>query len=120
MPPRDDSNASFPAAARLRTRGDFDRVKTHGIKGVNRQLVVYLLPHDDGARSRLGLSVGRRVGNSPERNRVKRCLRAAFRVLAPGLDPPADVFVIVRPAAPPKSTPEARRALLLALRRAGR
>ena len=107
----------FPATARLRTRADFDRVFSGGRKYVNRQVVVYLHPADT---PRLGLSVGRRVGDAVRRNRVKRCLREAFRRLAPTLDPPLEMIVIARPARPPTSLAEARAALDQVLRQAAR
>lgn len=49
------------------------------------------------ARPRLGLSVGKRVGNAAERNRVKRLLREAFRLSQRELPPGLDLIVSVRP-----------------------
>lgn len=51
--------------------------------------------YNGSADARLGISVSRRVGNSPTRNRWKRTIREVFRQhrmqLPPGID------VIVRP-----------------------
>ncbi|MFN0010554.1 MAG: ribonuclease P protein component [Phycisphaerales bacterium] len=47
--------------------------------------------------TRLGLSVGKRVGNAVERNRVKRLLREAFRLSQRELPPGLDLIVSVRP-----------------------
>jgi len=53
------------------------------------------LPH-----SRLGLAVGRRVGRAVRRNRVKRCLREAFRFIKEDWSPGYDIVVVVRPHPP--------------------
>jgi len=104
---------------RLRTRRDFERVFAQGRKHVNRQLVAYVRPLSSGP-SRLGLSVSRRVGNAARRNRVKRCLREAFRHLAAEAAEPFEIVLIARPAAAPTSYAGARRALRSVLRREGR
>jgi ribonuclease P protein component len=61
--------------------------------------------------------VSRKVGGALRRNRVKRCLRAAFRELAPDLPTPIEIVVLARPAAPPTDLASARDALAHLLRR---
>ncbi len=46
---------------------------------------------------RLGLSVGRRVGNAVQRNRVKRMLREAFRLQQHDWSTCYDLVIVVRP-----------------------
>lgn len=106
----------FDRRSRLRTRRDFDDVFQGGRKLVNRQLVLWYRPAA-GDRSRVGLSVSRRVGDAVRRNRVKRCLRAAFRALAHELDPALDMVLIARPGQPPRDGASAEQALAHLLRR---
>ena len=75
------------------------------LKAARGPIAVFVLPNDLG-HPRLGLSVGRRVGNAVRRNAVKRRLREAFRHLAatwPEPWPGLDIVVAVRPH-PPVST----------------
>jgi ribonuclease P protein component len=101
----------FDQSTRLRNRQQFDTVFQSGIKVVNRQLVVRIRPVPAGSPSRLGLSVSRKVGGAPRRNRVKRCLRAAFRELSPGLEEPLELVLIARPMSAPDTYAEALRSL---------
>ena len=48
--------------------------------------------------TRFGLATGRRLGNAVVRNRVRRRLREALRVMAPSFQPGWDVLIIARPA----------------------
>lgn len=48
--------------------------------------------------TRFGLSTGRRLGGAVARNRVRRRLREALRVMAPSFQPGWDVLIIARPA----------------------
>lgn len=52
-----------------------------------------------GERSRLGLTVSRKVGNAVERNRIKRLVREYFRLNRHLLGKPLDINVIARRAA---------------------
>jgi ribonuclease P protein component len=47
--------------------------------------------------TRFGLSTGRKLGTAVVRNRVRRRLREALRVMAPSFQPGWDVLIIARP-----------------------
>lgn len=48
---------------------------------------------------RLGLSVGRKVGNAVVRNRLKRLIREAFRLMQHDFPRGYDLIVVIRPHA---------------------
>ena len=52
------------------------------------------------SHSRLGLVVSKKVGGSPQRNRVKRLVREWFRLNRHQLESAWDLVVIARPGAP--------------------
>ena len=83
---------------RLRKSQEFQRVSLGGRRRAGARFVVLAAP-GDGARSRLGLTVSRKVGCAVERNRVKRRVREWFRT-AEGLRARGlDVVVIARSGA---------------------
>ena len=86
---------------RLSRSGDFDRVYREGRSHSNRYVVLYAFPRSGDAESedqtRLGLSVGRKVGGAVDRNKVKRCLREAFWGLAEDLPEGYDFVLVARP-----------------------
>src|SRR5262249_14598716 len=84
---------------RLSRSGDFDRVYREGSSRGNRFLVLYSFAREEGALdgSRLGLSVGRKVGKAVTRNKVKRALRESFWELSDRLAPGDDYVVVARP-----------------------
>jgi ribonuclease P protein component len=49
--------------------------------------------------TRFGLSTGRKLGGAVVRNRVRRRIREALRVMAPSFQPGWDVLIIARPPA---------------------
>lgn len=113
----DSKRPRFNRLTRLRNRQQFDAVFQSGIKVVNRELVARIRPLPAGKLSRLGLSVSRKVGGAPRRNRVKRCLRAAFRELSPGLEQPLELVLIARPMSAPDDYATAFKSLADILRR---
>ncbi len=85
---------------RLTRSGDFDRVYRDGSSTANRFFVLYSFPRSPGdgdEGSRLGVSVGRRVGGAVARNAVKRAVREAFWSLDGNLAADRDFVVVARP-----------------------
>jgi len=109
-PPRRRAEG-LPRVARLRRRADFEAVYATGHKLVEARLVAFVVRAERAAGCRLGLSVGRRVGNAPVRNRVKRVLRDAFRKLAPHCPEPLDLVLVARPGKAPSTAAEAAESL---------
>lgn len=60
--------------------------------------IVLVAPAKSG-RSRIGITVSRKVGGAVERNRIKRLAREAFRLNRHLLDRPWDLIFIARRAA---------------------
>lgn len=89
----------FRARHRLSGRRTYAAVHRGGVRKPRGPLVVVGLPNQTG-ESRLGLSVGRRVGDAVTRNRIKRRIREAFRLMRPDMPPGYDLVVIVRPHTP--------------------
>jgi ribonuclease P protein component len=85
---------------RLSRSGDFDRVYREGNSRGNRFLVLHSFARredETGDGARLGLSVGRKVGNAVTRNKVKRAVRQAFWELADELPHEHDYVIVARP-----------------------
>ena len=70
-----------PAPTKLKRRAEFLRVAGKGRKAPVPGLVLQALRRDDDAPARLGFTVTKKVGNSVVRNRTKRRLREAARLL---------------------------------------
>jgi len=84
----------FPKSARLVSSKDFDRVFQNGIVASDGVLVIHgCLSELDWTR--IGLSISKRVGNSPIRNRWKRLIREAFRKQK--FDLPKNLDLVIRP-----------------------
>jgi ribonuclease P protein component len=86
---------------RLSRSTEFQRVYRQGRSRANRHLVLYSFQRGEGdaTRPRLGVSVGRKVGNAVVRNRVKRTIREAIAELEPKLSDGLDYVVLARPDA---------------------
>jgi ribonuclease P protein component len=85
---------TFPRQLRVRTQAEFDRAYQARIFAADEVLVMNACP-TDLRHPRLGLSVSRKVGNAVARNRWKRLIREAFRLVQGEL--PAGVDLVVRP-----------------------
>ena len=89
---------------RLKREGDFRRVMRRRCRVADGNLVMYLCPN--GLQiTRLGLSVGRRLGSAVKRNRIKRLVREAFRLEQIGLTIPSfDIVCVPQPGSEPGLT----------------
>ena len=79
---------------RLKRRREFLRA-ARGRKWAARGLVLQAVDRNDGGPPRIGYTVTKRVGNSPQRNRVKRRLREAARLVMPELARPGFDYVVI-------------------------
>lgn len=79
MPGETPTRLSFTRQMRLSHARQFQRVYAARTSVTRGPLRVHACPSPDG-RTRIGLSVPKRVGNNVVRNRVKRLLREAFRL----------------------------------------
>ena len=70
-----------PGTARLKRRAEFLRVAGKGRKSPQPGLVLQALRRDDTGPARLGFTVTKKVGNAVVRNRTRRRLREAARLL---------------------------------------
>jgi ribonuclease P protein component len=70
-----------PAPERLKRRAEFLRVAAKGRKAPVHGLVLQALPRDDRGPARLGFTVTKKVGNAVVRNRTRRRLKEAARLL---------------------------------------
>ena len=71
---------SFGAVDRLHRSAEFIRLQRSGMRFQSRHFVLYAgTLETEPERSRLGVTVSRRIGNAVVRNRVKRRVREIFR-----------------------------------------
>jgi len=85
----------FTRDERLTRKAEFDRVCKEGRAYRTSEITLLALANKTD-RSRLGLVVGRRAGNAPTRNRMKRLIREAFRLNKHLLTVGHDIVVIPR------------------------
>ena len=93
-PPFPDCSASYPKAARVRRRAEFNACYERGRRLHSPHFLLFWLPGPEG-RARTGMAVSRKVGDAVTRNRIKRLLREFFRLHAPAL-PAGDVVAVAK------------------------
>jgi ribonuclease P protein component len=106
-----------PHPERLKKSWEFQRAYKKGKKYWDTYFVIYVY-HTQISQPRLGITVSKKVGNSVQRNRVKRLIREAFRTLKLELPPQYDIVVVGRKAAYGLSGQQAKESLHKLFRRA--
>ena len=86
---------SLTKADRISKRSEFRYISNFGKKLEDKYFIV-LFCIGQTERSRLGLTVSRKVGNAVKRNRVKRLLREYFRLNRQKLDGNWDINIIAK------------------------
>jgi ribonuclease P protein component len=105
---------------RLKKRAEFLRVASKGRKAPMPGLVLQALPRQDTLPVRLGFTVTKKVGNAVVRNRTRRRLKEAARLLL--REHPVtgvDLVLIGRDGTRARPFPTLREDLVKALKRAG-
>src|SRR5690625_141569 len=83
-------------AYRIKSNEEFQYIFNKGKSFANRQMVIYYIKKHEQAHFRVGLSVGKKIGNAVTRNRIKRYLRQSFHELEEKVLPTFDIIIIAR------------------------
>jgi ribonuclease P protein component len=115
--------AAFGRERRIRTSREYVDVRRRGRAVHGTLLTVVYAPAggtdvQPAAATRVGIVIGKRVGNAVTRNRVRRRVRERLRRVWPALVPDWDLVIIGRPAAANASSADLWRELADLLRRA--
>lgn len=87
----------FKKDDRLLKHSEFIELSNSERRLTTRLFIVLAAPAESG-RSRIGITVSRKVGGSIQRNRIKRLAREAFRLNRHLLAKPLDISLIARKA----------------------
>lgn len=104
-------------AYRVKKNKEFQEIFRKGKSFANRQLVIYYIEKTNQPHFRIGLSVGKKIGNAVMRNRIKRCLRQAFSDLKDSIPAGYDIVIIARQPAKDMDCHSFKNSLIHLLRR---
>ena len=82
---------------RIKREKEFQQIIYKKDSYANRNFVLYIEPASDNAHFRVGLSVGKKIGNAVMRNRVKRLMRQSLFELKDQINPNMNIILIARP-----------------------
>lgn len=95
----------LPKAHRLTRSGDYARIRREGRSKAHPLLILATAPNG-GAVTRVGFTVGNKIGKAVARNRAKRLLREAARARLSDLPPGYDIVLIARQGLTEATLPE--------------
>jgi|SRR5690625_4983454 len=83
-------------AYRVKKNSEFQEILKTGKSFANRELVIYYKEKPFQSHFRVGISVGKKLGNAVTRNRIKRYIRESFIQLEDKILPEVDIIIIAR------------------------
>lgn len=83
-------------AYRVKNSKEFQNLLNTGKSFANRELVIYYKEKPSQEHFRIGISVGKRLGNAVTRNQIKRYIREVFLQLEDEVIAEVDIIVIAR------------------------
>ena len=101
---------------RLTQRGSFNYIYHHGVYRSTARISVYKVPAHN---LKVGIVVGKKVGNSVVRSRVKRRIGERFRLLIPEIDAKNNFVIVARSACADATSKEINEDLVFALKKLG-
>ena len=87
--------ASFTRSDRLHNSAEFRYLQRHGARAEVGHFVLYAGRFPGDERSRLGVTVSRRIGGAVVRNRVKRRVREIYRITLRAMLTPGNSLVVI-------------------------
>lgn len=79
----------------LNQNSDFRRAYTRGKSYADKALVTYVIKNRLGV-TRIGITAGKKIGNSVERNRSRRVIRAALYNIKDNISDGYDIIFVAR------------------------
>ncbi|ALJ31215.1 Ribonuclease P protein component [Apilactobacillus kunkeei] len=101
---------------RVKKEAEFQNVFEKHNSVANRTFVIYQMEKPDQPHFRVGISVGKKIGNAVHRNWVKRRVRQSLTELKPYLRQDVDFLVIARPRADQLSMEEVKKNMVHVLK----
>lgn len=99
---------SMKKAYRIKKEKDFQTILKDRQSYANRNIILFIKRNPNLSHFRIGLSVGKKIGNAVQRNRVKRQLREGVYALRHELPMDIDLVMIARPAITSLTTREVK------------
>jgi len=102
---------------RIKKNEEFQAILRSGKSFANRELVIYYKEKPQQDHFRVGISVGKRLGNAVTRNRIKRYIRESFIQLDEKIVSEVDIIIIARKPVVQMNCNQVKKSLLHLLRK---
>lgn len=104
-------------AYRVKKNSEYQDILRTGKSFANRQLVIYYKEKPSQEHFRIGISVGKKIGNAVIRNKIKRHVRQAILELENDIIDQMDLVIIARNPTVHMNTVEMKKSLTHLLRK---